>query len=301
MMDPIYIYVCIKQVPDTGSTLALASGVASESDVSFGEVIKTDNLKWITNPYDEYALEQAIRIKEELTRKVENLSAVAVQIIAIRLGETVPGIEVLRSALALGADEAILVETPKHLLLDPLLTARGLMLAMKKHGKQPDLVLTGKESSDGNYSQVPQLLAQMLGFPAITSISGYCNTDTSGILSGIEVCREVEGGDTEVFTARLPLVLSCSRGLNTIRYPSVPGIMRAKKKPITCFTLEELGVDFRSGKYLIENISLPPERTVGKMFLTSTDTADTTNETVKEVVQEIMPQLVALGDVVRSQ
>lgn len=203
------ILVPVKQVPDTGINLQIRDGKIDESA-----------LKWVLSPYDEFALEEALKLKEKFQGKL----------FAITLG---PGRakEVLFTALALGADEAfhlVVEKTPQN----PLTTAQILH---KKISEIPDLglVFCGKLSTDSNNFAVPQMLAGFLDFPFVSNINQLQYEEGFFTLT-----RERGGGVEEVLKAKAPLVLSADKGLNEPRYPSLPGIMKAKKKPLHSQSIE---------------------------------------------------------------
>ena len=172
------IFVCVKQVPDT-ETKVVPTGD--------GSYIETNSIKWILNPYDEFAVEQALQVKAANSGSV---------ITVVRVGG-VKDTEALRTAMAMGADEAILVEGADN--LDSYMTAKAIKGAIEKSGKTPDLILTGKQAIDDDCLQVPQLLAQMLGMPSVSVVVGFEQNGAGYILK-----REVEGGTLEIYSADAP-------------------------------------------------------------------------------------------------
>ncbi len=250
------IFVCVKQVPDTETK------IIPTADGSF---IETNSIKWIMNPYDEYAVEQAL-----LVQASNSGSTVTV----LRVGSS-KDTEALRTAMAMGADEAFLVEAPDN--LDSYMIAKALKGAIEKSGKTPDLLLTGKQAIDDDCLQVPQILATMLNVPSVTVVVGY-----EGSASDITVKREVEGGTIEIYGVKLPAMIACNKGINTPRYASLPGIMKAKKKPLTVLSLADVGVSDADKRLKYSNFSLPPEKPAGKKF----DATDAAKQAavVKEVV-----------------
>jgi electron transfer flavoprotein beta subunit len=234
------IFVCIKQVPDTETK------VTPNSD---GTYIETSSIKWIMNPYDEYAVEQA------LLHKAANTGST---ITVVRVG-AVKDTEVLRTALAMGVDEAILVDAPDN--LDSYQTAKAIKGAIEKSGKTADLILTGKQAIDDDCLQVPQLLAQLMELPSISVVVGF-----EGTGSDLTLRREVEGGAIEVYKTSGPCVVACNKGLNSPRYASLPGIMKAKKKPLAIHSLTDIGVNQDDVRVKYSNFVLPPEKPAGKKF-----------------------------------
>ena len=251
------IFVCIKQVPDTETK------IVPKSDGSF---IETSSIKWIMNPYDEFAVEQALQFKTANSGSI---------VTVVRVGG-VKGTESLRTAMAMGADEAILVDAPDN--LDSFMTAKALKGAIEKSGKKPDIVFTGKQAIDDDCMQVPQLLAQMMDIPSVSVVVGF--EDNGGDLT---LKREIEGGALEVYEVSTPIIVACNKGLNTPRYAPLPGIMRAKKKPLATYSLSDVGVSDSDKRIAYSKFQLPPEKPPGKKF----DATDQTSqaEVVKEVVK----------------
>ena len=260
------IFVCVKQVPDTETK------VKPNGDATY---IDTSSIKWIMNPYDEFAVEQALLIKA-----AHSDSTVTV----VRVGG-VKDTEALRTGMAMGADDSILVEAGDS--LDSYTTAKALKLAIEKTGRTPDLILTGKQAIDDDCLQVPQLLAQMLGLPSVAVAVG-CEFDGTNLT----VKREIEGGALEVYNCPTPAVVACNKGLNTPRYASLPGIMKAKKKPLEKFSLADLGLSDDDTRVKYSNFRLPPEKPPGKKF----DAMDEANQAqvVKDVVDLLRNEAKAL-------
>ncbi len=234
------IFVCIKQVPDTETK------ITPNGD---GSYIETSSIKWIMNPYDEFAVEQAL-----LTKAANSGSTVTV----VRVGG-VKDTEALRTALAMGADDAILVEADDN--LDSYMTAKALKGAIEKSGKNPDVIFTGKQAIDDDCLQVPQLLAQMLGMPSVTVVDGCEEAGGKYTLK-----REIEGGALEVYEVTSPAVIAANKGLNSPRYASLPGIMKAKRKPLAQYSLSDVGVSADDRRVKYSGFQLPPEKPAGKKF-----------------------------------
>lgn len=250
------IFVCVKQVPDTETK------IIPTADGSF---IETNSIKWIMNPYDEYAVEQAL-----LVQAANAGSTVTV----LRVGSS-KDTEALRTAMAMGADEAYLVDAPDN--LDSYMIAKALKGAISKSGKTPDLILSGKQAIDDDCLQVPQILATMLNMPSVSVVVNY-----EGSATDITVKREIEGGALEIYGVKLPALIACNKGINTPRYASLPGIMKAKKKPLTTLSLSDVGVSDADKRVKYSNFQLPPEKPPGKKF-DATDAAKMAS-VVKEVV-----------------
>ncbi len=251
------IFVCVKQVPDTETK------VTPNSDQSF---IETQSIKWILNPYDEFAVEQALLIKAANSES---------NVTVLRVG-SVKDTEALRTAMAMGADDAVLVEAEDN--LDSYSIAKALKGAIDKTGKKPDLILTGKQAIDDDCLQVPQILAQMLNLPSVSVVVGMDYESGK-----ITAKREIDGGSIEVYELNTPGIIACNKGLNTPRYASLPGIMKAKKKPLTQMSLADAGVSDSDRKVKYFDFHLPPEKPAGKKF-EATEKADA-EKAVSEVVQ----------------
>lgn len=234
------IFVCVKQVPDTETK------VTPNGDGTF---IETSSIKWIMNPYDEFAVEQALLVKQANAGST---------VTVVRVGG-VKDTEALRTAMAMGADEAILVEADDN--LDSYQIAKALKGGIEKSGKTPDLILTGKQAIDDDCLQVPQLLAQMMDLPSVSVVVGF---EQNG--DKLTLKREVEGGALEVYEVGTPVVVACNKGLNTPRYASLPGIMKAKRKPLAQHSLADVGVSDDDRRVKYSNFQLPPEKPPGKKF-----------------------------------
>jgi len=207
-----------------------------------GTGVNLDNVKMAMNPFDEIAVEEAIRLRE--AGKAEEI--IAVSIGAAKCEET------LRTALAMGADRAVHVVTDDD--IEPLGVAKVL-----KHlvdAEQPGLVIMGKQAIDGDSNQAGQMLSALLGWAQGTNVSKVeLNGETANIT------REIDGG-LERLTLKMPCVLTSDLRLNEPRYASLPNIMKAKKKPLDKKPLEELGVD-TAPRQTLASVSEPPPRAAG--------------------------------------
>lgn len=250
------IIVCVKQVPDTETKV---------TPLADGSFIETTGIKWIMNPYDEFAVEQALLIKQ---------ANAAANVTVIRVG-SVRDSEALRTAMAMGADDAILVEATDH--NDSYTIAKAIKGALDKAGKKADLIFAGKQAIDDDALQVPQVLAELMNLPSVTVVVGFELSGTT-----IKAKREIDGGALEIYEVNTPAVIACNKGLNTPRYASLPGIMKAKKKPLTQYTLADVGVSDADRKIIYSKFQLPPEKPAGKKF-DATDDAKAP-EIVKQVV-----------------
>lgn len=185
--------------------------------------VETSNVKMSMNPFDEIAVEQAVRLKE---------AGVASEVLAVTLGPS-QSVEQLRTALAMGVDRAMHIAADEG--LQPLAVAKALNSLVGE--EQPDLVLMGKQAIDDDASQVGQMLSALLGWSQGTFVSGIETGD-----GDLTLTREVDGG-LEKIKVKLPSVVTVDLRLNEPRYPKLPNIMKAKKKPIEEKSLEDLGVD----------------------------------------------------------
>lgn len=228
---PLIQVVCIKQVADTETRVKVAGD---------GKSLDPAGVTWILNPYDEFAVEQALLVKEK---------AGAGEVVVVSLG----GANVqttIRNALAMGADRAIHVKTDAA--LDPLAVARGLAAAIQPLGAR--LVWFGKQAVDDDAAQVGPMVAELLDLPCVTAIATFALEGEA-----VTVEREIEGG-REVVTAALPAVLTADKGLNQPRYASLKGIMAAKKKPI-----EEQAPAAADATLEVVALEMPPARKAGRM------------------------------------
>ena len=207
-----------------------------------GSGVETANVKMSMNPFDEIAVEQAIRLKE--AGSVE-------EIIAVSIGPS-KSQETIRTALAMGADRGILVET--DVATEPLAVAKLLKAVVEK--EQPGLVLLGKQAIDDDCNQTGQMLAALLNWPQGTFVSNMVLDSDS-----VNVTREVDGG-LEKVGLKLPAVLTVDLRLNEPRYASLPNIMKAKKKPLDTLKPDELGVDVTPRLQTLK-VTEPPQRQAG--------------------------------------
>lgn len=234
------IAVCIKQVPDTETKIKIKADSSG---------IDPAGIKWIMNPYDEHALEESLKLRETNPGS---------QVFIFTAGPKPRATEVLRTALAMGADEAVVIEAPEY--FDPNATAKALAGAIKKEGSF-DLVLTGKLAIDDNAASVSQMLAHELSVPHVTVVSKI-----SLVGSIVTAEREIEGGTKEIYEIALPCLLAANKGLNVPRYASLPGIMKAKKKTLKEYSLSDLGVNAETMQVRMTQFKLPPEKPAVKIL-----------------------------------
>jgi electron transfer flavoprotein beta subunit len=208
-----------------------------------GTGVETAGVKMSMNPFDEIAIEEAVRLKEK---------GVATEIVAISVG--VPACsETIRTALAMGADRGILVET--DVAVEPIAVAKLLKAIAEK--EQPQLIILGKQAIDDDMSATGQMLAALLGWPQGTFASKVTVED-----GGVTVIREVDGG-LETVALSLPAVVTTDLRLNEPRYASLPNIMKARKKPIDTVKPADLGVD-PTPRLTVLKVTEPAKRQAGQ-------------------------------------
>lgn len=239
------IVALMKQVPDTETQIKVNAE---------GTWIVEDEIKWIMNPYCEFGVEEALRTKEKFGGTVT----------VVCIGPA-RAVEAIRTALAMGADKAVQVDDPAIWgASDSLGTAR--ILAKVLEGIPFDVIFAGKQAIDDDMAQTGPALAELLGIPQLTFVNGLEWVDERTV----RVNRQVEGG-TQVVECKLPALITCQKGLNEPRYASLPGIMKAKRKPLDTKTLSDLGLDpsevGKAGeKTEILRVELPPPRQAGKVI-----------------------------------
>lgn len=250
------IVVLCKQVPDTESKIKLL-GDNSNFD--------QEGIKWVLNVYDEFAVEEALKIKE--AGKAQKVTVLSV---GPKRAE-----EAIRTALAMGADDAVHVEGDNLYGIDPFVTAKGLagVLENMDYG----VILCGKQAVDDDYAAVPQMLAALLDIGQVTVVS---KVEIDG--ESVKAYRDIEGGSKEVVEGEMPIILAATKGLNEPRYASLPGIMKAKRKPLEKKAAGDVGIDLDEARVKIVGWSLPAERLAGKVFK---GTADDLAQRVAEVVK----------------
>ena len=226
------IAVCIKRVPDTETRIKIGADEKS---------IDEAGVKFVLNPYDEYAVEEALQLKDK---------AGGGEVVVVALG-TAASQETIRTALAMGADRGVLLETDT-VSLDPAASAKAL--AAELDGDGYDLILFGKLAIDDYSQAVGTMVAEWLGMASVSAIAHLEIVDGKGRAE-----REVEGG-VEVVEFELPAVLTADKGLNEPRYPALRGIMMAKKKP-----LDVKPVELGAGGIAVIELTLPPERPEGRI------------------------------------
>jgi electron transfer flavoprotein beta subunit len=232
--------VCLKQVPDTETQIKVNSE---------GTGIVTDGIKYIINPYDEFSVEEGLKLKEKFKEG---------EVVILAIGPD-RSTEAIRTALAMGADRGIHVNDDSLNQADPFLVAHALAAAAKE--VDYDIIFCGHRAIDDDFGEAGAMLAELLEIPQVTLVT---KVEVSDDKSTAQVERDIEGGK-EVVEVSLPCVVTSQKGLNEPRYASLPGIMKAKKKPIEGKSAADLGVSVEP-KLQSHEYSMPPERQAGKKF-----------------------------------
>jgi electron transfer flavoprotein beta subunit len=246
------IYALVKRTFDTEEKISVQNGEIAE-----------DGAEFIINPYDEYAVEEAIRVRDEHGGEVTVLT------IGSEESE-----KQLRTALAMGADKAVLINTEDDLdELDEF--GAATIIAEYLKDKEADLILAGNVAIDGGSGQVGPRVAELLDINYVTTI-----TELKIDGDKATVIRDVEG-DSETIEAQMPLLVTAQQGLNDPRYPSLPGIMKAKKKPLEELELDDIDLDEDDVEVKVERVDvfLPPEKQAGRVL------EGDLQDQVKELVQ----------------
>ena len=259
------ILVCVKHVPDTEMRVKMAPD---------GLHLDLSEATFIMNPYDAFALEQALQLKETFGGEVTVLT----------LGGD-DATKTLRQALAMGADKAVLISDAIFEGNDALATAKTLAAAARKHPF--DLILTGKQGMGEDNQQIGSLLAQLLDLPAITVVT---QMEQQG--NEVTCTRQIEGG-AEIVKTSLPAVLTCHKGLNEPRYPSLKGIMLARRKEVARYGAADLSLDgacvgIDAATFELKKVELPPPRPAGKIL------AGEIQDQVKQLVQLLHKEAMAI-------
>lgn len=250
------ILVPVKQVPDTATQVKIGANPKG---------IDTAGITWVVSPYDEYALEEALRIKEKRGQG---------EVVAVTLGPD-RAKETLRSCLAMGADRALHLCDPAWENADSLTVARALAAVIKQEA--PQLVLFGRQAIDDDMGAVPGQVAELLGWPCASWIMEETISDDG---KSVRVGRQVEGA-LEVFNIPLPCVLSAQKGLNEPRYPTLKGIMGAKKKEIKDVKAADLGLTADGAQLVVVILEALPPRPPGRVI------PGEPAEAVKELVRSL--------------
>jgi len=251
------ITVLVKQVPDTATQIQIKSDHLG---------IVEDGVKVVLSPYDEFAVEEALRLKEKIGD---------CEVTALTVGPSQTA-EMLRSCMAMGADRAVRIWDKSLEKIDPYVTA--LLLAKKLESAKPDLLWCGRQAVDDDMGYVGGVVAEKLGLPFVAQVTRF---EYLVDKKAVKVVRQIEGGE-ETLEVLLPCALSAQKGLNEPRYPSLTGMMKAKKKEIEeVNAIELLPNAAEEARTTVIDLSPPPQRPPGKML------QGTPEEMVKELIHEL--------------
>lgn len=233
------ILVFVKHVADTETRIKLGSG---------NKTLDESEFKYMVNPYDEFAIEEAVKTQEKHTGE-----SVVVSMGPVRAQEAI------RKALAMGIDRGVWINTEGHgAELDSFNVAEALAKIVAE--EKPDVIFAGQKAIDDDCAHVGPMVAELAGMPHIQVVT---KIEWQGTTAA-RVEREVEGGMVEVYDVQLPVMLGAHKSLNSPRFPSLPGIMKAKKKPLAEKKSSEMGL---SGALTgIRNFALPPDKAPGQVF-----------------------------------
>lgn len=250
------IGVIVKQTPDTETKANLND-----------KGLDSNGVKFILNPYDEFAVEEAITTKDKFSGTATVISLGPDRVV-----------EAMRTALAMGCDDAIHIKCSDDDLagIDHGVISKALAKVISDKGL--DFVLAGKQAIDDDSLNVPQMTAAHLDWPRATVVSSLEISDDK---SKATAKRSIEGGAEEVIEMSLPCLVSTNKGLNTPRYASLPGIMKAKQKKVEVIELSSLGFSATDSKTQMGGFELPPEKAAGKVFQGSTE------ELAKQIVDAL--------------
>jgi electron transfer flavoprotein beta subunit len=232
------IYVCAKHVPDTAANIRITGETGFDDGAC----------KFVVNPYDEYAVEQAVQIVEKQGGEV----------VIVTVGRKAAA-ATIRAAMAMGAHRGILITTDSQ-FLDSQVTARALAAAIEKDGKA-DIVFAGKGAVDSEGFQTLYRLAAALNLPVVNEVNRMELAGGKAVVG-----HEIGGGAREVIEVSLPCVLGATKGLNEPRYPKFPDIMKAKKKEIKEFSLADLGISADGARSELIKLEKVPERSGARMI-----------------------------------
>lgn len=231
------IVACVKQVPDTEAQIKVKGD---------GSGIEEGGIKWVMNPYDEFGVEESLKLKEKLGGEVTIVSVGPARVM-----------ETIRTALAMGAEKGIQIDDPALNNADAYAVASALAAAIK--GVPFDIVFCGQRAIDDDSGQVGSILAELLGVPCVTFVT---KLEIDG--KKAKAVRPIEGAQLVIETS-LPCVITATKGLNEPRYASLPGIMKAKKKPVDIKNAAALGIAAESKSKVVKFVP-PPARPPGKII-----------------------------------
>jgi len=249
------IYVCVKHVPDSAANIIVREGNRFDESV-----------KYVINPYDEIAVEEAVRVKEQDGNS---------EVIAVTLGSE-GAVNTLRTALAMGADRGILIKTDTR--PDSIITARALKAAIEQDGK-PDIIFTGKESIDSEGMQTMFRLAITLDMPVANNVVAFSMAE-----GRVTVECEREAGARQVVEMDLPCLVGAGKGLNNPRYVRIPDVMKARRKHVNEIDLESL--NFKRPSSSLEIIELQPALEKRQCHILKGKPEDVVKQLVKLIREE---------------
>jgi electron transfer flavoprotein beta subunit len=234
------IVVLIKQTPDTEAKVKISAD---------GKSLDQGETKFIINPYDEFAIEEALKLKEKLGTG---------EVVIASMGPD-SSKELLIKGLAMGGDRGLLINNAGFENADSLTISKTLAAMIK--AESANIVFCGKQAIDDDNMHVQTMTAEFLGWPHVNVVSKF---ELNGATARVE--REVEGGQVEVYDVQLPAVFGAHKSLNTPRYASLPGIMKAKKKPLDVKKPSDFGIAASTAKAVISSYKYPPEKPKGQLF-----------------------------------
>lgn len=232
------IIVCVKQVPDTEAVLT----------VKEGKTINEGNIKWIMCPYDEYAMEEALKLKE----KIAGSKVTVISLGPARVEST------LRTGLAMGAEAAVHIEVDEF--IDHKISSAALAKAIQQE-EDFGVIFLGKQAIDDDAYLTHIYIAEHLNIPAVTNVIAFQNDGDK-----VTVEREIDEGAREQIEMGIPCLIGATKGLNEPRYPSLMGMMKAKKIPIKKLTLSDLGIADSTPAISVEKLYAPPEKPQGRVL-----------------------------------
>lgn len=237
------IGVCAKVTPDTATQIKVTRE---------GDGIETAGVKWVVSPYDMFAIEEAVKLTEKDKGS---------DVILFTVGDSKVISPLRANGLALGAASLVHIDDAQVIASDSLATAKALAAAIKESGV--DAVFCGMKALDDDAVQVPAMVAEVLGWPQVSMISAL---EVEG--GSFKATRNIGGGVQEVVSGQLPAVFTCDKGLNTPRYPKLPAIMKAKKKPVTTRSAADLGLSAEdvAPRLTVSNYGPPAARPPGRIL-----------------------------------
>ncbi len=238
--DVVKIVVCVKQVPSTEARI---------KPTADGKAADLAGVEWIVNPYDEYAMEAALQLKEKHGGEV---------IVVSIGGEKIE--EAMRNTLALGADKAVALKDAAFARADALDVSEALAAMVRR--QEPDLVLCGKQAVDDDRMAIPAMLAERLDLPQVTVVVGL---EIDPEAKSGKADREIEGGH-EAVEFSLPAVIAAQKGLNEPRYANLKGIMAAKKKPLEVLSAADLGLSEPRARFEVLKVTQPSQERKNRMI-----------------------------------